>query len=98
MFNHVMVGANDIDESKRFYDSILGALGIAAGVKDSEVRCKYDGNGGVFMIKVPINGEPATNGNGSTIGFAAQNSAEVDASARSTVGGRKVQRKCPWRL
>jgi catechol 2,3-dioxygenase-like lactoylglutathione lyase family enzyme len=79
MFNHVMVGANDIDDSKYFYDAILGALGIAPGIKDSEVRCSYRGNGGVFMIKVPIDGEPATNGNGSTIGFAAKNSAAVDA-------------------
>ena len=79
MFNHVMVGANDIDESKCFYDAVLGALGIAPGAEDSEVRCRYHGNGGVFMIKVPINGELATNGNGSTIGFAARDSAAVDA-------------------
>lgn len=79
MFNHVMVGANDIDVSKRFYDAILGTLGIAAGIKDSDVRFRYQGNGGVFIIKVPINGESATNGNGSTIGFAALDSAAVDA-------------------
>ena len=41
MFNHVMVGANDIDESKYFYDAVLGALGIPPGVKDSEVRCNF---------------------------------------------------------
>jgi catechol 2,3-dioxygenase-like lactoylglutathione lyase family enzyme len=79
MFNHVMVGAKDIDESKRFYDAILGVLGISSGVKDSDVRCRYQGNGGVFMIKIPINGEPATNGNGSTVGFAANDAATVDA-------------------
>ena len=27
MFNHVMVGANDIDDSKRFYDAVLGGIG-----------------------------------------------------------------------
>ena len=79
MFNHVMVGANDIDESKYFYDAVLGALGISPGVKDSEVRCRYQESNGVFMIKVPINGEPATSGNGSTIGFAAKNTAAVDS-------------------
>jgi len=79
MFNHVMVGANDLDESKVFYDAVLGALGIDPGVKDSEVRCSYRGNGGVFMIKIPINDEPASNGNGSTIGFAAKDSSAVDA-------------------
>jgi len=79
MFNHVMVGANDIDESKYFYDAVLGALGISPGVKDSEVRCRYHESNGVFMIKVPINGEPATSGNGSTIGFAANTTAAVDS-------------------
>lgn len=79
MFNHVMVGANDLDQSMRFYDAMLGALGIAPGVKDSDVRCRYAGNGGVFMIKIPIDGAPATNGNGSTIGFKAPDAATVDA-------------------
>jgi catechol 2,3-dioxygenase-like lactoylglutathione lyase family enzyme len=79
MFNHVMVGADDINASKRFYDATLGTLGLAPGNKDSEVRCSYRGNGGVFMIKVPINGEPASIGNGGTIGFKAKNQEEVDA-------------------
>jgi catechol 2,3-dioxygenase-like lactoylglutathione lyase family enzyme len=79
MFNHVMVGANDIDVSKRFYDAVLGALGIEPGVKDSEERCRYQGNGGVFMIKLPIDGEPASKGNGSTVGFAAKDPTTVDA-------------------
>lgn len=79
MFNHVMVGANDMDASKRFYDAVLGALGVAPGVKDSDVRCRYQGNGGVFMIKLPINGEPATSANGGTIGFRAPDPTTVDA-------------------
>lgn len=79
MFNHVMVGANDLDASRRFYDAVLGTLGVAPGVQDQEVRCRYNGNGGVFMVKLPIDGAPATNGNGSTIGFAAKDAATVDA-------------------
>jgi catechol 2,3-dioxygenase-like lactoylglutathione lyase family enzyme len=79
MFNHVMIGANDIDVSKHFYDATMGALGLASGNKDSKDRCSYRGDGGVFMIKVPINGELATIGNGGTIGFKAKNQEEVDA-------------------
>ena len=79
MFNHVMLGANDIEESKRFYDALLGTLGIPPAIRDSDVRCSYRGNGGVFMIKLPIDGEPATKGNGSTVGFAAKSQAQVDA-------------------
>lgn len=79
MFNHVMVGADDIDEAIRFYDAVLGVLGIPPGVKNSDVRCSYRGNGGVFMVKIPINGEPASIGNGSTVGFVATDTATVDA-------------------
>ncbi len=79
MFNHVMVGANDIDESKRFYDAALGALDVAPGVKDSPERCSYRTSTGVFMIKLPIDGAPATAGNGSTVGFLAKDSSQVEA-------------------
>jgi catechol 2,3-dioxygenase-like lactoylglutathione lyase family enzyme len=27
MFSHVMIGSNDIERSKRFYDAVLGVLG-----------------------------------------------------------------------
>ncbi len=27
MYSHIMVGANDIEASKAFYDAVLGALG-----------------------------------------------------------------------
>ena len=78
MFNHVMLGASNINLSKQFYDATLGVLGISPGNIDSDVRCSYRGNGGVFMIKIPIDGNPATVGNGSTVGFKAKNEMEVD--------------------
>ena len=28
MFSHVMIGANDIETSKKFYDAVLGELGF----------------------------------------------------------------------
>ena len=34
---------------------------------------------GVFSVSLPINGQPATLGNGSTIGFACQTPAQADA-------------------
>jgi catechol 2,3-dioxygenase-like lactoylglutathione lyase family enzyme len=30
MFTHVMVGANDLAASKKFYDAVLGAIGLPA--------------------------------------------------------------------
>jgi catechol 2,3-dioxygenase-like lactoylglutathione lyase family enzyme len=78
MFSHIMVGANDIDHSKQFYDAILGELGVKPGRLDEKGRVFWVTPTGVFSISKPINGEPASAGNGSTIGFAASSSEIVD--------------------
>ncbi|MFT7127737.1 MAG: catechol 2,3-dioxygenase-like lactoylglutathione lyase family enzyme [Pseudoalteromonas tetraodonis] len=79
MFSHIMVGANNIDESKNFYDSTLAVLGYDAGAIDEKGRCFYVNKTGVFSFTKPINGEPASCGNGSTIGFGAKDPATIDA-------------------
>ena len=79
MFSHIMVGANNVEESKTFYDAVLGALGVQPGTIDPKGRCFYRTDTGVFAISPPINGEPATHGNGSTVGFAVADSAQADA-------------------
>ena len=79
MFSHIMVGANDVQESKAFYDATLGALGYEPGVIDDMGRCFYFNKSGIFSISKPIDGKPATCGNGSTVGFAAANPAAADA-------------------
>jgi catechol 2,3-dioxygenase-like lactoylglutathione lyase family enzyme len=28
MFSHIMVGTNDLDRAKKFYDAVLGTLGV----------------------------------------------------------------------
>jgi catechol 2,3-dioxygenase-like lactoylglutathione lyase family enzyme len=79
MFSHIMVGANDVQKSKVFYDAVLGTLGHDPGVIDEKGRCFYYTKTGIFSISKPINGEPASHGNGSTVGFAAANPAAADA-------------------
>jgi catechol 2,3-dioxygenase-like lactoylglutathione lyase family enzyme len=69
MFSHIMVGANDIEESKVFYDAVLGAIGYEPGVIDPKGRCFYVTKTGIFSISIPIDGESAGPGNGSTVGF-----------------------------
>ena len=79
MFSHIMVGANDVQQSKIFYDAVLATLGYAPGVIDSKGRCFYVTETGVFAVTKPINGKPASHGNGSTVGFTAENAAAADA-------------------
>jgi catechol 2,3-dioxygenase-like lactoylglutathione lyase family enzyme len=78
MFSHIMIGANDIEASKRFYDATLGALGQKPGNIDPNGRCFYVTKEGVFALTKPINGEPAGHGNGGTIGFAAASAEEAN--------------------
>ena len=70
MFSHMMVGSNDIARSKTFYDALFGAIGGKPGIEDDKGRLLYLHNGGIFLVTPPIDGAPATHGNGSTIGFA----------------------------
>ena len=79
MFSHIMVGANDIEASKKFYDATLGALGVPPGRIDDKGRVFYVTPTGIFAISKPINGEPACYANGGTIGFAATSPDQADA-------------------
>ena len=69
MFSHMMVGSNDIERSRKFYDATFAAMGGKPGRSDDKGRLMYLHNGGAFMVTPPINGEPATHGNGCTVGF-----------------------------
>ena len=78
MYSHVMVGANDIEVAKKFYDAVLGTLGAAPGTIDANGRVFYKTASGVFGISKPINGEPACAANGGTIGFSVDSSEAAD--------------------
>ena len=73
MFNHIMIGSNDIERSKRFYDAVLGVLGAREPFRNvapsGHVRLFYIHDGSTFAISEPINDEEATCANGGTIGF-----------------------------
>jgi catechol 2,3-dioxygenase-like lactoylglutathione lyase family enzyme len=98
MFSHVMVGVNDLEVSKKFYDALLGTLGIGPGVANKN-RYFYRSPTGIFGITTPINGEPATHGNGSTLGFAMQSPEQADAFHAAGVanGGTDCEDPPGWR-
>ncbi|MBB6520610.1 VOC family protein [Pseudoteredinibacter isoporae] len=93
MFSHIMIGANDVAESKAFYDAVLGALGHGPGVMDEKGRCFYFTEGGIFALTKPIDGNPASHGNGGTIGFAAATTEAADAwhAAGLESGGTAIE-------
>ncbi|KQN90121.1 glyoxalase [Sphingomonas sp. Leaf231] len=82
MLFHTMVGSNDIERSKRFYDTVLGTLGVgepARNIADSgHTRLIYNnGSGTNFIVSQPINDEPATVANGSTVAFSCNSPEQV---------------------
>ncbi len=79
MFSHVMLGANDIEASKKFYDACFKALGGREGSMDPKGRVIYMHNGGIFLLSKPLDGKDATCANGGTIGFAVDSSEQGDA-------------------
>lgn len=98
MFSHVMVGVSDLQASKRFYDALLGTLGIGPGFADKQ-RYFYRGKGASFGITVPINGEPACFANGGTIGFTMDSPEQVEAFHAAGVahGGTSCEDPPGWR-
>lgn len=97
MFNHVMVGSNDIERSKRFYDAVLGTLGAGEPVRNQapsgHTRLFYRHDGSTFCVTEPINGEAATFANGGTIGFKCNSPEQVRAFHDAAIahGGKSIE-------
>ena len=89
MYSHIMVGSNDVQRSKIFYDALFEKDAQA----DDKGRIAYRRNGAVFMVTPPIDGQPASHGNGATIGFSYESPEEVDAWHRRGVeaGGTSIE-------
>ena len=97
MFSHVMVGSNDIERSKLFYDAVLGVLGVGEPMRNQagtgHTRLFYRHDGGTFCISEPINGETATPANGATLGFKCNSAEQVVAfhDAALAHGGTSIE-------
>jgi catechol 2,3-dioxygenase-like lactoylglutathione lyase family enzyme len=97
MFNHVMIGSNDIEKSKRFYDAVLGVLGAGEPIRNvaatGHVRYFYRHDGSTFCLTQPIDGQAASAANGGTLGFKCSSPEQVKAFHDVAVahGGQSVE-------
>ena len=97
MINHIMIGSNDIERSKRFYDAVLGTLGAGEPLRHTansgHSRLFYRHDGSTFCVTEPINGEMATFANGGTIGFKCTSLEQVRAFHDTAVanGGQSIE-------
>jgi len=81
MFTHVMVGTNNPDQARAFYDATFGALGIT-GMQAPNGALWYgdpEAREGMFGVVTPRDGNAACFANGGTIGFPAQSTEAIDA-------------------
>jgi catechol 2,3-dioxygenase-like lactoylglutathione lyase family enzyme len=77
MFTHVVLGTNDLDKARAFYDKVLGALGYSR-LGNMDTASFYGTGAPELMLTKPANGKPATAANGGTVSFAAPNRAAVN--------------------
>lgn len=86
MIDHISIGVADVGRSARFYDSALGALGLARA-SDGAASVGYGKHGAVsFWIlaaKRPIAPDPDS---GLHICFVAASRADVDAFHEAAIG------------
>ena len=87
-----MIGTNDLEKAKAFYDDVLGKLGVQPGRVDRH-RVFYRTKTGTFAVSKPIDGKSATHANGGTIGFAAASPEEAKAfhAAGLANGGTAIE-------
>ena len=78
VFSHVFIGAKDVDSSIKFYDAALAPLGVKNMGPFGDGFHLYGKDKPAFILAKPGNGEMPTS-NGTTIGFAAASTADVDA-------------------
>lgn len=74
--SHVSVGVNDVKRAKAFYDPLMRLLGLRVRAADEE-SVDYGSDVLAFSLETPLDGKPATPGNGVHIAFAAPDRATV---------------------
>lgn len=92
MFSHVMLGCSDRERARQFYNATMGALGHAPG-QDFGKSDWWMTREGALGIGQPLDGQPCSHGNGSTIGIRANSPEEVDAwhAAGVANGGSAIE-------
>ena len=101
MFSHILVGTNDVLAAKKFYDAVMETLGITSGdLNEEKQRVYYRSPNGSLIITKPIDGNPASVGNGSTIGFkcASIEQAKAFHDAAIVAGGTSIEDPPGWRV
>ena len=67
ILTHVVVGTNDVERARKFYDAVLATLGSKRLMNFDDAASLWGTEGPEFMVTKPGNGQPASFANGGTI-------------------------------
>jgi predicted lactoylglutathione lyase len=81
MIGYAMLGANDFEKAKAFYDVVLSPLGGKRAMSNDHMQGYVSPNGGAMLaVCIPNDLKAATAGNGTMIALAAASREAVDAT------------------
>lgn len=78
VLSHVSLGTNSFERAAAFYDAVLATIG-AKRMLQHPGAIAYGRSYPEFWLQVPIDGKPASSGNGTHFGFFAPSKATVHA-------------------
>jgi predicted lactoylglutathione lyase len=75
--NYFVLGTNDMRASKAFYDGLFAGSGLQT-MSPSDRMTYWLGEDFAFAVAIPFNQAPATNGNGTMVGFCVGTKEDVE--------------------
>ncbi len=81
MIGYTLVGSNDLDKAKTFYDDLFGAIGMNRLMEFPNGGCAWgaDWTKPMFGVGKPYDGQAATFGNGAMVAIVVDERPKVDA-------------------
>ena len=77
MIHHLSLGTNNLERARAFYDPVLALLGLRL-LKEDDKSLDYGVGMVLFSLETPVDGKPATPGNGVHVAFTAEDPGMVD--------------------
>src|SRR4051794_24104993 len=84
MIHHLSLGTNDARRARTFYDPVLAVLGLRL-IREDDGALHYGTGDILFSLTSPVDGRPASPGNGVHVAFAARDRRMVQEFHRTAL-------------
>lgn len=92
--SHISIGTNDFARAKAFYDAVLPTLGCTR-IMEHPGAVAYGREFPEFWVQTPIDGRPASVGNGTHFGFIAASKEAVNDFHRAALAAGATDEGAP---